>query len=130
MIKNLSEVSKVSSFLKDWNGKNSRTVPTSNSKVVEYFQSGKDSRVNVVLIKQLKKYDPETYEKVLKEGVSIEYQSMEIEVSLIDKDIIGKVFLKNGIQSGEVLIKNKKIKETKKVTNFDAHHVFWALIED
>jgi hypothetical protein len=130
MIRNLSEVSKVSSFLKDWNGKNSRTVPTSNSKVVEYFQSGKDSRVNVVLMKQLKKYDPETYELVLKAGVSVEYQSMEIEFNLIDKDIIGKVFLKNGVQSGEVLIRNKKIKEVKKVTNFDANHVFWALIED
>ena len=130
MIRNLSEVSKVSSFLKDWNGKNSRTVPTSNSKVFEYFQSGEDSRVNVVLMKQLKKYDPETYELVLKAGVSVEYQSMEIEFVLIDNDIIGKVFLKNGVQSGEVLIRNKKIKEVKKVTNFDANHVFWALIED
>jgi hypothetical protein len=55
---------------------------------------------------------------------------MEIEFNLIDKDIIGKVFLKNGVQSGEVLIRNKKIKEVKKVTNFDANHVFWALIED
>jgi len=130
MIRNLSEVSKVSSFLKDWNGKNSRTVPTSNSKVFEYFQSGEDSRVNVVLMKQLKKYGPETYELVLKAGVSVEYQSMEIEFILQDKDIIGKVFLKNGVQSGEVLIRNKKIKEVKKVTNFDANHVFWALIED
>jgi antitoxin component YwqK of YwqJK toxin-antitoxin module len=81
-------------------------------------------------MKQLKKYDPETYELVLKAGVSVEYQSMEIEFNLIDKDIIGKVFLKNGVQSGEVLIRNKKIKEVKKVTNFDANHVFWALIED
>lgn len=124
MYKMISDVVKISPFLKDWKGKNSSKVITSNAKVQAYFNEGKDSLINVVLIKQLKQYDKATYDQLIKRGVQVDYQGMTMVFTKEGSAIRGIVFAGNGSKSGEVLITDDEITEESKVTNYDAYHVF------
>jgi len=128
MYKMISEVIKISPFLNEWKGKNSPKVETSNAKVQAYFSEGKDSPINVVLIKQIKRYDKATYEQLIKRGVMIEYQGMNFIFTKERSAIRGTVIAKKGEKSGEVLITDDEITEESKVTNYDAYHVFQAFM--
>lgn len=128
MYKMLSEVVKLSSFLQEWKGKNSSKVITSNAKVQAYFNEGKDSLINVVLIKQLKQYDKASYEQLIKRGVQVDYQGMTMVFAKEGSKIRGIVFGSNGTKSGEVLITDDEITEESQVTNYDAYHVFQAFM--
>jgi len=128
MFKMISEVVKISPFLNEWKGKNSSKVITSNTKVQAYFGQGTDSPINVVLIKQLKLYDKPTYEQLIKKGVMIEYQGMNMIFTKEGSAIRGTVYAGNSIKAGEVLITDDEITEESKATNYDAYHVFQSFM--
>lgn len=122
-----SEVIKVSNFLRDWGGKLSRSYPTTNSKVCDYLIDGKDSKLTIVLLKQLRKYEPDIYFLLLREGVVIEYQGMTFDLLRSDGGVHGVVYNKAMTRIGEVLIKRDKVTALEPIGNNDALGVFREL---
>ena len=109
MITKLSKVVQISSLLKNWNGKQSSQIPTSNSKIQKYHSTSEDSLMNVVLFKFLAQNDFDAYEKMLEIGVSIFYQTARFDVTKKNNLTICQVYNKLNQESGLVHVDDKTI---------------------
>lgn len=114
MITKLSEVVNISTFLKNWNGKQTNNILTSNSKIQKYHSTGEDCFVNVVIIKLLVQNDRSAFEKILHRGVSVFYQSSRFDITKKDNFIICQIYNKLNQDSGLVYIDDRSINIKKK----------------
>ena len=82
-INRISQVVSHSQFFRDWNGYNDKHVNgvrviSSNRKLKNLKENGIDSELNLPTIKQLIQYDLDTYNKLLRNGLTFIYQGMTI----------------------------------------------------
>ena len=82
-INRISQLATVSPFFKEWNGYNDKyirgvRVISSNKKLKNLKENGIDSSLNLPTIKQLIQYDVDTYNKLLKSGLTFIYQGITI----------------------------------------------------
>lgn len=130
MLTKLSEIIELSDFLKNWDGKKSEKLITSNQKIMDYINEGKDSLLNVVCMKQIKKYDPEAFEKAFELGFIINYQQMNFK--FINNDDKRKTCLiehVNGKAIGAAVLLRTNITEIQ-ISNNDARKVLWGILKD
>ena len=82
-INRISQVVSRSQFFTEWNGYNDKHVNgvrviSSNRKLKNLKENGIDSELNLPTIKQLIQYDLDTYNKLLRNGLTFIYQGMTI----------------------------------------------------
>lgn len=131
MLLKLSEIVSISDFLKNWDGRQKGMITTSNSKLIQFHEFGIDSDINVTLLKNLQKYDHDTYIRALTFGLRIKYQSFDIEISKYNEYIEYISKFENGNICGVARIKNSGlISIMTEFTNRNALELLYSLFND
>lgn len=121
----LSEVIDLSDFFKRWDGKKSDDMFTTNQKIRDYLEIGLDCKINVVIMKQIKKYDPEAFEK----GFTIEYQQKKYNFMTEEKRKTCLIEGPNGTAGGAAILLRKNVVEIQ-IKNIDSSFVVQEILRD
>lgn len=129
MYTKLSELVEISFFLKNWNGKQSSKIKTTNSKLQKYHQTKEDSLINVTVLKTLEDYDYTNYLKILQNGVSFSYQQAIFNLKSDNGEINCQIYGKNGILSSNIKITNRSIIFDREPANADSYLLIISLFK-
>lgn len=121
MYTKISELVKISSFLQNWNGKQTSKIKTVNSKLKKYYDKREDSLINITTLKLLEEYDYSSYQKVLNNGVSFTYQLTQFVLKAEYNSINCQIYGKNGQISSNVRISDTSIIFDKEPVNADSY---------
>lgn len=125
----LSEVIDLSDFFKRWDGKKSDDMFTTNQKIRDYLEIGLDCKINVVIMKQIKKYDPEAFEKAFEKGFTIEYQQKKYNFMTEEKRKTCLIEGPNGTAGGAAILLRKNVVEIQ-IKNIDSSFVVQEILRD